>query len=187
MLKYTLCLIRQGSKILLLNRERPAWMGCWNGIGGKIEEQEQPRSSMLREIQEETQIESPKLFFKGLITWTTVEGAGFGGLYLYAAEIREDYEYATPIKTEEGILDWKEISWILHPDNQGVASNVPSCLEKVLYEPGCYNHHSIFSDNKMVTQISTKIDPRIEADERMRNDYLNRYLQKYTEDGFAII
>ncbi|TNJ68116.1 8-oxo-dGTP diphosphatase [Paenibacillus hemerocallicola] len=186
MLKYTLCLIRQGSKILLLNREHPAWMGCWNGIGGKIEKEEQPRSSMLREIQEETQIESPELSFKGLITWTTVEGAGFGGLYLYAAEIPDEYEYVTPIKTEEGILDWKEISWIMHPDNQGVASNVPSCLEKVLYESSCYNHHSIFSDKIMVTQISTKIDPRIEADEAMRTDYLNQYLQKYIEAGFAI-
>lgn len=35
MIKYNLCLIRQGNKILLLNRERSPWMGCWTkeGIG----------------------------------------------------------------------------------------------------------------------------------------------------------
>lgn len=185
MLKYTLCLLRQGSRILLLNRERPTWMGCWNGIGGKIEPVEQPRASMLREIYEETGIASPTLSFKGLITWTTVEGEGFGGLFLYLGEIPEQASYPTPVKTEEGILDWKEIDWILHPSNQGVASNVPGCLQKMLADPCCYNHHSFFSGNTMVAQHSTPIDPRIEADEAQRNAYLNRYAQQCKEAGGA--
>ncbi|WP_242069715.1 NUDIX hydrolase [Paenibacillus dendritiformis] len=99
MLKYTLCLIKQGSKILLLNREKPAWMGCWNGVGGKIEKNEQPRASMLREIREETGIEALDLTFKGLITWTTGERRDFGGLYLYLADIPQEYTYPTPVKS----------------------------------------------------------------------------------------
>src|SRR5690606_5869369 len=104
---------------------------------------------------EETQIEISKIQFKGLITWSTSKGEGFGGLYLYLAEVPEDYVYQTPIKTAEGILDWKEINWILHPENLGVASNIPSCLEKVLNDDQCYNYHSIFVGNKMIDQIST--------------------------------
>lgn len=180
--KYTLCLIKQGTKILLLNREFPTWMGCWNGIGGKIEKEEQPRLSMLRENCEETTIESPEIIFKGLITWSTVEGTDFGGLYLYIAEISEDYIYQTPIRTDEGILDWKEINWIFHPENLGVASNIPSCLNSVLNDNNCFDHHSIFSGDKMIDQVSSLIDPRIENNEVMRNEYLS----KYTEEGSGI-
>jgi 8-oxo-dGTP diphosphatase len=178
MLKYNLCLIRQGTRILLLNREFPPWMGCWNGIGGKLEKDELPRLSMLREILEETQLDSFEIYFKGLITWTSVEGAGFGGMYIYLADIPEEYVYPTPVKTDEGILDWKEINWILDSENLGVASNIPSCLGKVLQDNHCYDHHSIFAGNKMINQISTMIDSRIEEDEDLRNEYLNKYIEE---------
>ena len=177
MLKYNFCLIRQGTKILLLNRELPTWMGCWNGVGGKLEKNEQPRSSMLREIYEETQITPLKLSFKGLITWTTSQGI-VGGMYLYLADLPEDFIYQTPIKTDEGILDWKEIAWILHPENLGVASNIPTCLEKVLYDNQCFDHHSIFVDGKLIEQISTVVDPSIEDDELLRQEYLRKYIEK---------
>ncbi len=175
MLKYNLCLIKQGNKILLLNREKPSWLGCWNGIGGKLEQGEQPRASMLREIEEETGIDTFELTFKGLITWSSVDGTGFGGMYLYLAEMPIDYVYETPIKTDEGILDWKEIEWILHPENLGVASNIPPCLEKVLYDSQCYNHHSVFQGNRLVEQVSSLLDPRVEYDEHFRQEYLQEY------------
>ena len=132
---------------------------------------------MLREIYEETQIDSLKLHFKGLITWTTSEGTQWGGLYLYLADLPEEYVYQTPIKTDEGILDWKEIDWILHPENLGVASNISSCLEKMLYDVHCFNHHSIFIGDRMIDQISTRIDPRIEDDEVLRKEYLCEYIE----------
>lgn len=176
MIKYNLCLIRQGTKILLLNRER--WMGCWNGVGGKLEQGEQPRSSILREIYEETEIDTLSIQFKGLITWTNSEGNSFGGMYLYLADLPEDYMYKTPRKTDEGLLDWKEIDWILHPENLGVASNIPSCLEKIINDSKCYNHHSIFEGNRMIKQISTVIDSRVEEDEVLRRAYLTEYIEE---------
>lgn len=54
MVEYTICFLKQGDKILLLNREKPQWMGAWNGVGGKIEQGETPLVSALREIKEET-------------------------------------------------------------------------------------------------------------------------------------
>lgn len=185
-LKYTLCLIKQGSKILLLNREKPSWMGCWNGIGGKIESHEQPRASMLRELEEETGILYCDLYFKGLITWSYEDGSDFGGLYLYLAELPVEIEYITPKKTDEGILDWKEIDWILDPKNQGIAHNIPPCLEKVVYDEKCYHHHSIFSKERFVRQISSIVDERIETDDTIRNEYLQQYIndhQKRTAVG----
>lgn len=108
MLKYNICFIKRGQEVLLLNREYPSWMGCWNGIGGKLELQETPRESMIREIEEETNIRDYVLHFKGMVTWTS-DGSNFGGMYAYVAEVLESFTYPTPIKTVEGILDWKNI------------------------------------------------------------------------------
>lgn len=178
MLKYNLCLIKQGTKILLLNREKPTWLGCWNGVGGKLEPGESARVSMIREIGEETGIDSFELTFKGLITWSDADATYFGGLYLYLADLPMDYVFETPIKTDEGILDWKEIEWILHPENLGVASNIPPCLQKILYDSKCYNHHSVFHGNRMVEQVSTLVDAKIEHDELYRNTYLQQYAKE---------
>lgn len=187
MLKYTLCLIRQGSKILLLNREKPSWMGCWNGIGGKIDEGEMPRAAMLREIDEETGMDVDELMFKGLITWSYLDGSSFGGLYLYVAHFPENITYHTPRKTREGILDWKEIDWVLHPSNQGIADNIPPSLEAILHDPNCYNHHSYFDGDHFVNQISTALDPRIEIDEVLREDYLSNYIEETFKNSKALM
>lgn len=48
MIEFTVCYIKQDTKILLLNREYPAWMGCWNGVGGKLEAGESPYHILLK-------------------------------------------------------------------------------------------------------------------------------------------
>lgn len=176
MLKYNFCLFKRGSEILLLNREYPTWMGCWNGIGGKLEENESPRDSVLREIEEETQISSYDISFKGLVTWT-VDNDKVGGMYIYLAVLDDDFEYPTPVKTDEGILDWKEVDWIMDPNNLGIAKNVPRFLEKVLYEDQCYDHHSIFQKGDIIKCHSTPIAPSIEQDELARKEYLGKYVR----------
>lgn len=35
MIAFTNCFIKKGDRILLLNRNKPSWMGMWNGVGGK--------------------------------------------------------------------------------------------------------------------------------------------------------
>lgn len=171
----------------MLNREKPSWMGCWNGIGGKLEEGEMPRASMLREIEEETGIDVTEITFKGLITWSYMDGSSFGGMFLYLADLSEAIIFPTPIKTPEGILDWKEIDWIKNPNNQGVAANIPPCLDKVLDDSNCYNHHSFFDEKHFVGQTSTILDPRIEADEGLRNEYLKTYASGNVKNPFAFL
>jgi 8-oxo-dGTP diphosphatase len=140
---FTICFIKRGNEILLLNREKPAWMGIWNGIGGKLGSDEDPEQGVIREVYEETGIQLEKVSYKGVVTWT-VDQEHTGGMYLYLAELPEDFSYETPRKTPEGILDWKEISWILHPKNVGVASNIPMFLNKVLEEDKIYNHQCVY-------------------------------------------
>ncbi len=49
MYKYTICFIKKGKKILLLNRNKKPNMGMWNGVGGKIEDNETPYEGIIRE------------------------------------------------------------------------------------------------------------------------------------------
>lgn len=134
---YTLCLIRRGEQILLLNREHPTWMGRWNGIGGKLEEGETPEQSAVREIEEETGIQVEQLEWRGIVSWISDEKQR-GYMHVFLAEISEEYHYETPIHTAEGILDWKSIDWILHPKNEGVTDSIPYFLPRALFDHRCY-------------------------------------------------
>jgi 8-oxo-dGTP diphosphatase len=149
MIIYNICFITRGDEVLLLNRERSSWMGCWNGIGGKLEPGESPRDSMIREIAEETGITGYDLDFRGLITWNSGAGS-YGGMYTYVAKVPADYEFQVPLRTEEGILDWKKTGWILHPDNLGIASNVTRTLEMLLNAPIIYDHHCTYRDHVLL-------------------------------------
>ncbi|QHW29959.1 8-oxo-dGTP diphosphatase [Paenibacillus rhizovicinus] len=186
MIAYTICFIRRGSQILMLNRERASWMGCWNGIGGKLEPGETPRASMEREFREETGIETYDLQFKGLVTWL-LDGAKFGGMYAYLAEVDEHYPYETPIKTPEGILDWKDTEWILHPSNLGIAANVKVCLDAIVRDPACYDHHCAYVQGKLQSHGSVPIEAALEHDERLRDLYLEQASKKlYVDSQFNL-
>ncbi|MBD2871140.1 NUDIX hydrolase [Paenibacillus arenilitoris] len=174
MLKYTICFIRRGEEVLMLNRERPSWMGCWNGIGGKLEPGEQPRASMIRELSEETGIEAYELHFKGMVTWSSSEWP-FGGMYAYVAEVSADMPYPTPVKTDEGILDWKKIGWILDEQNVGVASNVPKVLLAMLRDPSCYDHHCVYEGDRLVSYAPRIVRPELEFDDAARDAYFAAY------------
>ncbi|WP_168119013.1 8-oxo-dGTP diphosphatase [Paenibacillus sp. HB172176] len=161
MLKYNICFIKRGDEILLLNREKGAWMGAWNGVGGKLEPHETPRASVLREVEEETGIVLQSVEFRGAVTWT-VDQKPAGGMYLYLAELPNDYVYETPLKVAEGLLDWKKIDWILHPNNQGLAHNNPRTIKMLLEERGCYQHHCIYVDDRLIHMDFMAAAPEIE-------------------------
>ncbi|WP_195571808.1 NUDIX hydrolase [Paenibacillus sp. 1001270B_150601_E10] len=179
MLIYNLGLIHQGTKILLLNRERSSWMGCWNGVGGKIEKGETPAESMRREMLEETGLVFKHIRFAGWITWSSVRGDWPGGMYVYTADMREGEEYPTPIATEEGILDWKELEWMLHPDNRGIATNLPIFLKSLTLPESCIHLHGYFEDDQMADSFVRSLDPSLENDEARRSAYLEGFFQQY--------
>ncbi|TCZ80143.1 8-oxo-dGTP diphosphatase [Paenibacillus albiflavus] len=161
MLKYNICFVRRNNEILLLNRNKPSWMGAWNGVGGKLEEGETPREAIFREVFEETGLNPPTMSFKGFVTWD-VDDRYMGGMYLYLAELDTGISYNTPIKIEEGILDWKPIEWIMHPENIGVASHLPNYLPFLLEDEGCFNHHFLFRQGKLIGFISKPVQAAYE-------------------------
>lgn len=163
MLNYTICFIKQGSKLLLLNRESPAWMGIWNGVGGKIEEGESARESIIREIFEETGLSINNPQFKGITSWI-VDEVFVDGMYLYVAELPEEKRFDTPIKTAEGILDWKEYDWIIHPKNVGLTSDIPKYIKHILFDETIYEHRCFYSDGKLIDHKLIEIDKSFEVE-----------------------
>jgi 8-oxo-dGTP diphosphatase len=144
---YTLAFIRRNDDILLINRNKKPWKGAWNGVGGKIQNDESPLECIIREIREETNIivHPNQIIDKGILTWTHFDANG-NGLHLFMVEVDEDLEYLTPRKTEEGILDWKSIAWINDYENEGIAKNIPYFLPKLLNSHHRYHVHCIFED-----------------------------------------
>jgi 8-oxo-dGTP diphosphatase len=159
MLKYTIAFIKRGNEILLLNRESPSWMGSWNGVGGKLEKDETPRDCILREIREETGIVLQEITYKGNVTWD-VDQQYYNGMYAFVAEIPETYDYITPIKTDEGILDWKKIDWILHPENTGVA-NLHYFLSDMLQGIEACDYHFVYVGKHVESFVRRKIEDLI--------------------------
>jgi 8-oxo-dGTP diphosphatase len=159
MYSYTLGFIKRNDEILLINREKNPWKGCWNGLGGKIEQHETPKESMIREIEEETgiQLDPLTVIYKGYLTWNVFDANG-EGLYIFLIELGPSFTLATPHKLGEGILDWKKIDWINDFENYGVADNIPYFLPFVLNDHKLYHYHCTFEGRelKSVTKVEVK-------------------------------
>lgn len=138
MYKYTVCFVKNGNNILMLNREKSPIMGVWNGVGGKIEKGETPDEGALREVFEETGIKVERYFSKGTVSWET-SNSELDGIYVYLYEVTNHLKLETPNKTREGILDWKSIDWILNPINLGIAEMVSQYLPVLLNKADNYS------------------------------------------------
>ncbi|MDE0583427.1 8-oxo-dGTP diphosphatase [Planococcus sp. A6] len=161
MLKYTLCLIRNGDKILLLNREKSPQMGMWNGVGEKIEPGETPLESAIRETFEETGIRLTDMLHAGNVLFTNESSRQ--GMYLFMADLPETQVLATPLGTREGILDWKSIDWILQKDNRGVAANLRAYLPSLLNGDLGLEHCIIYKNREIAEYTAAALSEAIQA------------------------
>ena len=53
-------------------------------------------------------------------------------------------------KVSEGILDWKEVSWILSDYNYSVGEMIPKFLVEVLHNELILEHNFILSNHKLI-------------------------------------
>lgn len=141
MLKFTICFIKRGNELLLLNRLKSPNMGLWNGVGGKIEPSETPMEGIIREIKEETGLSVSNVQEGGVVRWVSEEGQS--GMYLFLCEIPAGTDYITPVERDEGILAWKNIDWVLDEQNYGVVDNMKCFLPHLL--AGHYDAEHIFT------------------------------------------
>ncbi|MDM5153002.1 hypothetical protein QUF88_03550 [Bacillus sp. DX1.1] len=79
-----------------------------------------------------------------------------GSFTLFTASLSKSFPYPTPKKVDEGILDWKQISWLLSEQNHGIAPLSKKYLYTVLHDPQIYEHTAVI-DNKQITQYEKKL------------------------------
>jgi len=107
-LKYTVCFLTRGDKILMLHRRNPPNARKWNGVGGKIKDGETALQTCIREVWEETGYKLETVNFGGILTWENFEIED-GGLYIFYAEAPD----GDPIQHNgEGKLKWQSQRWV---------------------------------------------------------------------------
>ena len=139
---HTLCFIRRGDQLLMLNRNYAPCKGLWTGVGGKIEPGELPLQAALRETYEETGIELQEARFTGIVTFN-----GQYTIHVFIAVLPDEVAYPTPHCSDEGVLDWKDSSWVLDPRNVGVPISLRHYLPEMLEQGSIARaHHFVFGD-----------------------------------------
>lgn len=103
-----------GCQVLLIHRtarEGDQHLGKYNGLGGKIEPDEDVVSGMRREILEEAALTCEQLTLRGTISWP---GFGKHGEHWFGFIFRIDRWSGEPLATnDEGTLRWVAVDRIL--------------------------------------------------------------------------
>jgi 8-oxo-dGTP diphosphatase len=103
-----------GQRVLLVHRNRrveDAHAGKYNGLGGKVERDEDVVDCMRREIREESGLECAEIVLRGTISWP---GFGKGGEDWFGFLFRIDRYIGTPwAENADGPLVWVEVGRVL--------------------------------------------------------------------------
>lgn len=114
----TVCVIREGDKILLGLKKRGFGVGRWNGFGGKVREYESLEHCVEREIKEEAKVEIANLEKIGIIDFEFQDSARKIECHFFKADIAK----GEPTETEEMKPQWFDIEDIpyrkMWPDDQ---------------------------------------------------------------------
>jgi 8-oxo-dGTP diphosphatase len=101
-------------RVLLVHRNRragDAHLGKYNGLGGKVEPNEDVVACICREIYEESGLECLDLTLRGTVSWP---GFGKGGEDWFGFVFRIDRFAGTPFaENDDGPLVWVEVERIL--------------------------------------------------------------------------
>ncbi len=103
-------LSKDGTRVLMVHRiarEDDENLGKYNGLGGKVERDEDVAAGMIREIREEAGIEVKAMTLRGTVSWTN-----FGPKHrdwLAFVFLITDWEGTPAAENEEGVLSWEKI------------------------------------------------------------------------------
>jgi 8-oxo-dGTP diphosphatase len=141
----------------MLLRRKPPHAGQWNGVGGKIEPGESPRTCAIREVCEETGIDlacADELRFGGIVTWPpdeTVNGQG-SGMYVYIAEFSDPTMlWPGDRLVVDGTLRWQRQEWVCARTNDQVVENIPAFLPAMLRGESPQEHYCDFQGDQLLS------------------------------------
>ncbi len=99
-------------RVLLVHRiarDSDEQLGKYNGLGGKVERDEDVVAAIRRELREEAGIEATELQLRGTVSWPGFNGRDvFGFVFLVTAFTGE-----IPEANEEGTLAWHDVATMM--------------------------------------------------------------------------
>jgi 8-oxo-dGTP diphosphatase len=154
---YTICFCIKGNKVLLIYRNNPPNQYKWNGIGGKIEKNEDFQDAVKREIFEEAEftVSDEQLAYVGIVRWHTVQDAQNKdkGMYAFTARLPEASVVWDELDTREGLLVWKNLEWVCDKNNKKVVDNIPYFLPLMLKTKKPLEYFCEYRDKKFVKLV----------------------------------
>ncbi|WP_371263508.1 8-oxo-dGTP diphosphatase [Paenibacillus sp. 1_12] len=145
---YTMCLVQDGDRVLLVNRPSEKGFPGYIGPGGKIDFPESPTEGAIREVYEETGLTVTKLVFKGLSEHVDPKTRYRYMVFNYVAIAHEGTLLSNP---PEGELLWVKISEALDlPMQPWFKERFP-----LFFEEGTFEIHAVWDEEHKQTMKKT--------------------------------
>lgn len=110
----------QNNELLVVKRNKPPFVGCWNFIGGKIEPHESPTLAAIREINEEAGRHATvrDLSFRGIALWPNPFNPGrYLGMFMFHFRCRTHTRQTEQLGLlHEGVTSWIHLSLLMKSD-----------------------------------------------------------------------
>ena len=146
-IQYTLVYLSSHGKVLLIKKAPGrSHAGEWIGLGGKLERGEDPVSSAVREVWEESglTVADPKL--RGTFIW--IDDVQFGIVYIVTGTRWS----GTLAESDEGALQWQSITDL--PSLEGLAQHQRLFLDRILGDSNdFYSGVAVYHEGRMVEYL----------------------------------
>lgn len=104
-----LCYIEHADRVLMLRRHKAPFAGYWTAPGGKLQQGEQPREAIVREVYEETQLSIVKPKLRLIASETGAENYNWLLFFFWSGPLTTGIEprlVSGSRETREGLLNW---------------------------------------------------------------------------------
>ena len=128
-------------------------LGKYNGLGGKMENDEDVVECMRREIREEANLECTQMQLRGIISWP---GFGPNGEdWLGFVFLITEFEGTAPESNDEGTLEWMSLEGIMDlPMWEGDRQFLPLVFDD---DPRAFHGVMPYRDGRMVSWRYSRI------------------------------